>query len=304
MNALDKQVSAAPLIRSVAALRKVVSAWKRADQRIAVVPTMGALHAGHLSLVSAAKKCADRVIVTIFVNPKQFNNPDDLTDYPRSEMADVISLAPFAVDVIYAPMPAEMYPNGFSTNISVSGVSAGLCGACRPGHFDGVATIVAKLLLQTGADQAFFGDKDYQQLQVVKKLVKDLDIPARIIGCPTVRDADGLALSSRNALLDTAQRRVAPALYHALVVAAGALETGHLPARQGSPCDPLEHARAAILAAGFESVEYLELRSADDLEPLVTANRPARLLVAARLGGVRLIDNIAVASNPLNPNEN
>ncbi|NHX27132.1 pantoate--beta-alanine ligase, partial [Escherichia coli] len=253
-----------------------------------VTPTMGALHEGHLSLVRAAKAGSDRVITTIFVNPTQFNNADDLDKYPRTLDSDMAQLAPFGVDVIYAPGVDQMYPDGFSTTISISGVSEGLCGARRPGHFDGVATIVAKLFLQTSADRAFFGEKDFQQLQVVKRLATDLNIPVEITGCPTVREADGLALSSRNVRLTENGRKIAPALYAAMQAVGVAI-------RQGTPVhEALSEAERDILAAGFTEVEYLELRAEDGLAPLETYNEPARLLAAAWLDGVRLIDNIAV----------
>lgn len=187
------------IVRIVCELRSIVAAWRREGLRIAVVPTMGALHEGHLSLVRAALAKADRVIVTLFVNPKQFNNAADLAAYPRTEHDNAAKLASVGAHILYAPNAADIYPPGFATTVSVSDVSEGLCGAFRPGHFDGVATVVTKLLLQTGADLAFFGEKDFQQLHVVRQLVRDLDIPVEIIAGPTVREADGLALSSRNA---------------------------------------------------------------------------------------------------------
>lgn len=190
-----------PIIRTLADLRKTVAVWRHDGLRVAVVPTMGALHEGHLSLVRAALERADRVIVTLFVNPKQFNSPADLAAYPRTEHEDAAKLAPLGAHMLYAPDGAEMYPDGFATTVSVSGVSEGLCGAYRPGHFDGVATVVAKLFLQTGADLAFFGEKDFQQLHVVRRMARDLDIPIEIVACPTVREEDGLAMSSRNVRL-------------------------------------------------------------------------------------------------------
>ncbi|MBK5933159.1 pantothenate synthetase [Rhodovulum imhoffii] len=277
-----------PILREVAELRAVVAGWRASGACVGVVPTMGALHEGHLGLVRAAKARADRVIVTIFVNPRQFDNPDDLAKYPRSEVRDAQTLAPLAVDAIYAPDTAQMYPEGFATTISVSGIGEGLCGAHRPGHFDGVATVVAKLLLQTGADMAFFGEKDFQQLMLVRRLVRDLDIPAEIVGCPIARAEDGLALSSRNARLSRAGRATAPALYRALSKAVAALCAG------APVAGTLEIARAEVLSAGFSAVEYLELRSAQTLAPLDRADRPARVLAAAHLDGVRLIDNAPV----------
>ena len=295
-----------PIVRTLAELRATVAGWRREGAAIAVVPTMGALHEGHLSLVRAALDRADRVIVTLFVNPKQFNSAADLAAYPRTEDDDAAKLAPLGAHMLYAPDAEEIYPDGFATTVSVSGVSEGLCGAFRPGHFDGVATVVAKLFLQTGADLAFFGEKDFQQLLVVHRMARDLDIPIEIIGCPTVREADGLALSSRNVRLSPAERAKAPKLAEALVGAARRLASG------APVAATLDEARAAILAAGFDRVEYLELRAADDLAPLDALERPARLLVAAWLGETRLIDNLEVggpvgkggaelSGNPLHP---
>ncbi|MEZ5913408.1 MAG: pantoate--beta-alanine ligase [Paracoccaceae bacterium] len=278
----------APILRQLAEMRSTVTAWKAAGAVVGVVPTMGALHQGHLSLVSAAKAGADRVIVTIFVNPRQFNNPEDLAKYPRTEHRDAALLAPFGVDVIYVPDPDQIYPAGFVTNVTVPGLSDGLCGAHRPGHFDGVATVVTKLFLQTGADRAFFGEKDWQQLQLVRRLARDLDIPVDVVGCPTVREPDGLALSSRNERLSEADRAIAPALHRAMETAAAAIRAGE-PARKA-----LAEAAGAVLAAGFAAIDYLELRAADDLTPLSAPDRPARIFAAAYLGDVRLIDNIAV----------
>ncbi|MER8774211.1 pantoate--beta-alanine ligase [Mesorhizobium sp. M0977] len=278
-----------PIVRSVAQLRQIVAAWRREGVRIAVVPTMGVLHEGHLSLVRAALVKADRVIVTLFVNPKQFNSEADLAAYPSTEDEDAAKLAPLGAHLLYAPDAEEMYPAAFATTVSVSGVSEGLCGAFRPGHFDGVATVVAKLFLQTSADFGFFGEKDFQQLQLVRRMARDLDIPITIVPCPTVREADGLALSSRNVRLSPAERAVAHKLPSVL------LETAERLAR-GSPVLPtLAEARAAILAAGYREIEYLELRDEADLRPMTSLDRPARLLVAAWLGGTRLIDNVRIS---------
>ena len=277
------------IVRTVKDLRAEVARWRSEGFHVGVVPTMGALHEGHLSLVRTALGRADRVIVTLFVNPKQFNNAADLAAYPRTEEADAAKLAPLGAHMLYAPDGGEMYPQGFSTTVSVSGVSEGLCGAFRPGHFDGVATVVTKLFLQTGADFAFFGEKDFQQLHVVRRLVRDLDIPIEIVACPTVREEDGLALSSRNARLSAEDRRIAPKLAEILLATARRLAAG-------APIEgTLQEAQNAILTAGYQEVEYLELRAEEDLAPLSELNRPARLLVAAWLGGVRLIDNVPVA---------
>ncbi|MGY4748289.1 pantoate--beta-alanine ligase [Pannonibacter sp. Q-1] len=275
-------------INRLAALRARTAGWRREGLTIGVVPTMGALHDGHLSLVRTALTRTDRVIVTLFVNPKQFNNAADLAAYPRTVESDAAKLAPLGTHVLYAPEVEEIYPDGFATNVSVSGVSEGLCGAHRPGHFDGVATVVSKLLLQTGADLAFFGEKDFQQLQVVKRMVRDLDIPVEIVPCPTVREADGLAMSSRNVRLSAQARSTAAALPAVLFAAAERLSGSEA-------AEPvLADARAAIAAAGFGDLEYLELRAESDLTPLSRADRPARLLAAVWLDGVRLIDNVEV----------
>lgn len=276
------------IVRTVAELRATVAEWRGQGARVAVVPTMGALHEGHLSLVRAALEKADRVIVTLFVNPKQFNNADDLATYPRTEDSDAAKLAPVGAHLLYAPDAGEIYQEGFATTIQVTGVSEGLCGAFRPGHFEGVATVVAKLFLQTGADLAFFGEKDFQQLHVVRRMARDLDIPIDVISCATVREADGLALSSRNVRLSPAERQIAPSLPTILFEAARRIA-------DGAPVDPtLAGARSAILDAGYSQVEYLELRAEGDLAPLTAFDRPARLLVAAWLGDTRLIDNFEV----------
>jgi len=277
-----------PIVRTVAALRAAVADWRREGARVAVVPTMGALHEGHLSLVRVALTRADRVIVTLFVNPRQFNSPADLAAYPRTEAEDAAKLAPLGAHLLYAPDAAEMYPEGFATTVTVAGVSEGLCGAYRPGHFDGVATVVTKLLLQTGADVALFGEKDFQQLHVVRRLVCDLDLSVAILGCPTVRERDGLALSSRNVRFSPAEREAAPRLAAILVATAQRLAAG------AAAGPALDEGRQAIVAAGFREVEYLELRGEADLAPLTTLDRPGRLLVAAWLGETRLIDNVPV----------
>jgi pantoate--beta-alanine ligase len=277
-----------PILRDLADLRSQVATWHAACETVAVVPTMGALHAGHLALARAAKADCDRVIVTIFVNPTQFNNPDDLKKYPRTESADAGLLAQVGVDAIFAPSADAVYPPGFATKVTVSGVSGPLEGERRPGHFEGVATVVAKLFGMTQADRAYFGQKDWQQLAVVRRMVADLNMAVQVVGIETVRDTDGLALSSRNARLDAGSRARAAELHRAMQTAAAAIAGGL------APSAAIQQAIAAIMAAGFESVEYLDLRSADLLEPMTQADRPARLLAAAWIGGVRLIDNIPV----------
>lgn len=274
--------------RRVETLRAVVRGWKSAGQVVGVVPTMGALHDGHLSLVRAAKAATDRVIVTIFVNPRQFNNPEDLAKYPRTEETDARLLAPLGVDAIFAPPPEEVYPPGFASNVTVTGVAEPLEGAMRPGHFDGVATVVTKLFGMTLADKGFFGEKDWQQLQVVRRLVADLNLPVEVVGCATLREASGLAMSSRNVRLSPEARAVAPALYTQMSEAAAAIRAGQ------PPTTALPRARARLLKAGFERVEYIVTRDAETLLDWTDPARPARMLAAAWLDGVRLIDNIAV----------
>ncbi|GBQ58543.1 pantoate--beta-alanine ligase [Komagataeibacter swingsii] len=279
-------------ISTVAGLRAYVRKWKQAGERVGVVPTMGALHEGHLSLVHAARARADRVIATVFVNPIQFDNATDLETYPRTLEADARLLENAGVDVLYAPTVSQMYPPGFATRISVSGVSEGLCGGTRAGHFDGVATVVCKLLMQTLADCAFFGEKDFQQVQVVRRMVTDLDLPVEIVACPTQREADGLALSSRNRRLPPRQRQIAAALPRIMRACAADIAAGaDVPVALAQAADQLAD-------AGFDPVEYVELRSELDLQPLATVSEgtPARLLAAAWLDDVRLIDGMAVPS--------
>ena len=277
-----------PIVRSVAALRAQVAQWRKDGHRVAFVPTMGALHDGHLSLVKAGLAEADRVLVSIFVNPTQFGPNEDFAAYPRQEEADVAKLERAGVHAVYAPAVEEMYPDGASTTVHVAGVTDGLCGTFRPGHFDGVATVVSKLLNQVQPDIALFGEKDFQQLQVIKRLVRDLDLPVAIRGVATLREPDGLAMSSRNAYLSRGERAIAPALHRALLDAAAKLQDG------AEAEAVLKDAVQAILAAGFTSVDYLELRAACGLAPLSRLDRVARLLVAARLGRARLIDNIPI----------
>lgn len=276
------------IIRRVAELRALVRAWKVSGQTVGVVPTMGALHEGHLSLARAAKKDCDRVIVTIFVNPKQFNNPDDLKKYPRTEEADAALLRTIGVDAIFAPLPEEVYPDGFNSTVSVGGVSEPLEGRMRPGHFDGVATVVTKLFGMTMADRGYFGQKDWQQLQVVMRLVRDLNLPITIVGCETIRESDGLAMSSRNIRLTPPGRAIAGVLYAAISAAAVDIRAGQ------SDRMAIREAAETLRHAGFERVEYIELRDAETLMPSDDPQRPRRMLAAAWLDGVRLIDNIPV----------
>lgn len=277
----------APIIRSLPQMRALIRRWKSHGETIGVVPTMGALHEGHLSLVRAARERCDRVIVTLFVNPRQFNSPEDFAKYPRTEESDAGLLGPLAVDALFVPEGAEVYPPDHATTISVSGVTAPLEGAHRPGHFDGVATVVTLLFNMTQPDAAFFGEKDWQQLQLVRRLVADLKLPAEIVPCPCVRAGDGLALSSRNQRLSPGGRARAGALPQALFDAARRIEAGE------EPAPVLAGAGAALARAGIAPVEYLALRDGETLgDP--QPGRPARLLVAAWLEGVRLIDNVAV----------
>lgn len=278
----------APILRRLAEIRALTAQWRKDGARVGVVPTMGALHRGHLSLVEAAKAECDRVIVWIFVNPKQFNNPEDLETYPRTERDDAEKLAPYSVDAVYVPDVDQVYPDGFATTVSVAGLTDVLCGAHRPGHFDGVATVVSKIFLQTGADRAYFGEKDYQQLQVVRRMARDLDIPIEVVACPTVREASGLALSSRNLRLSAQGLVQAAELNRAMRDVIAELA-------EGNRFPPLaDRARARLAEAGFDEVEYFELRSAEALQALDHPDRPARLFAAAWIEGVRLIDNMAV----------
>jgi pantoate--beta-alanine ligase len=273
-------------------LRNAVSELRTAGP-VALVPTMGALHNGHLTLVREAKSRGASVVVSIFVNPLQFGANEDLDAYPRQLARDSALLEAEGVDLLWAPTLEAMYPAGFASNISVTGVSEGLCGAARPGHFDGVATVVCKLFNQVMPDMALFGEKDWQQLAVVRRMARDFDLtrPAAdaILGVPTVREADGLAMSSRNAYLSADERRTAVALPTAMRTAIAAIESGaDVPAT-------LAALEAEIVAGGFRSVDYAELRDADDLAVLSTrSDRPMRLIVAARIGPARLIDNMAV----------
>jgi pantoate--beta-alanine ligase len=276
--------------RSVASLRQTVGEWRTAGQRVGLVPTMGAIHAGHLALVRAAQAECDRVVASLFVNPKQFGPSEDFAAYPRDEATDRAAFARGGVDLVFAPTVAEMYPAGFVTAVQVGGPSEGMDGAHRPGHFDGVATVVSKLLLQCLPDAAYFGEKDYQQLTVVKRMVRDLDIPVRVEGVPTVREPDGLALSSRNVYLSPQERRIAPLLYRVLRDTAAALTQ-----TPEAVTEALAGGIAALAAGGF-AVDYLELRDAETLAAMPRLTGPARLLAAARLRGTRLIDNVSVGS--------
>lgn len=270
------------------ALRAAVAALKADGKPLALVPTMGALHDGHMALVQEAKRHGRHVVVSIFVNPKQFGPTEDLDAYPRREAKDAAMLAAAGVDLLWLPPVEVMYPTGFATNVSVSGVSEGLDGAARPGHFDGVATVVTKLFNQVRPDVAVFGEKDYQQLAVIRQANSDLDIGIDIIGLPTQRAEDGLALSSRNAYLSEAERKAALALPRALGEAKRLMEKGE------SVESATTKAMIMLENHGFWPIDYVTLCDAVTLEPMVVLDRPARLLGAAKLGKTRLIDNIAV----------
>lgn len=287
--------SGVQIIRDLSTLYNALAGFRAAGETVALVPTMGALHDGHLSLVHAAKARADRVVVSIFVNPTQFGPNEDFDAYPRTEEADAALLRAADVAILWAPAVREMYPVGFATSVRVSGVSDHLDGAARPGHFDGVATVVSKLLGQVRPDVAIFGEKDYQQLAVIRRLVIDLNLRVEIVGAPTARAADGLALSSRNAYLTVEERAAAVALPTALNEAAGALAAGK------DVAETLNNVVSVLKAAGFTTVDYVTLCDSVTLEVLESLDRPARLLAASRIGlnrgdgfTTRLIDNIAV----------
>jgi pantoate--beta-alanine ligase len=272
------------IVRTVSDLRARVAAWRDAGETVALVPTMGAVHAGHLSLLAQAREEAGRVVTSLFVNPLQFGPSEDFHAYPRDEARDAEILAAGA-DLLYAPDASEMYPPDFSTTVRVGDLTEDLCGAARPNHFDGVATVVTKLLLQCAPDKAIFGEKDYQQLLVIRRFVRDLNIPVEILGGATIREEDGLALSSRNAYLSPAERKIAPLLYQTLCTVAADLAQG-----RGAD-DASEAARFKLEASGFR-VGYVAVRDPETLAPLHGPVKRARVLAAVRLGKTRLIDNV------------
>ncbi|MBB3185527.1 pantoate--beta-alanine ligase [Halomonas fontilapidosi] len=275
-------------LREISPLREALDECRRRGQRIALVPTMGNLHDGHLALVAEARRRGDVVVATIFVNPLQFGAGEDLDAYPRTLAEDQAKLEDAGCDLLFAPETTTVYPRGLEaqTRVCVPDVSEGLCGGDRPGHFDGVATIVTMLFSLVQPDVACFGEKDYQQLAVIRRLVADLHLPVEVVGVPIVRAADGLALSSRNGYLDASQRAAAPTLYGTLCTLRDALEAG------GEVAPALDDGLARLREAGF-APDYLELRDAD-LGPVTTSTRDAVLLAAARLGPTRLIDNLSL----------
>ena len=262
--------------------------WRREGLSVALVPTMGSLHAGHLSLMKVGKERSDRVIATIFVNPLQFAPNEDFESYPRREGSDIQKLVEEDIDLLFAPDVNEMYRPDATTIINVGGLTDCLCALSRPGFFDGVATVVTKLLLQALPDLAIFGEKDYQQLLVIKRLATDLDIPVEIIGAPTIREEDGLALSSRNVYLDTKSRSIAPSMYNILNQYASDISNGNDIKKS------LQLAKQNMQKSGFEKIEYLDLRSSQTLQACNDIKKPSRLFAAAWLGSTRLIDNLAI----------
>ena len=279
-----------PQARSVSALRNAVAGWRASGARIGLVPTMGALHEGHLSLVSLLKRQTDKVVVSIFVNPAQFAPHEDFNSYPRTEDSDLQKLASVGADLAFLPNGKEMYPAGFSTQVSVGGMTELLEGVSRPQFFGGVATVVTKLLLQCGPDAAAFGEKDYQQLLTIKRFAKDLDIPTEIIGGPTLREPDGLAMSSRNAYLSPTERVIAGKLNVILQ------DAGRRALNGAAPDLAEAEAADALRVAGFDSVDYVSIADKETLKPFGQnrIDRPARILAAARIGKTRLIDNFPV----------
>lgn len=277
------------IVREIEATRAAVAALRASGAPIALVPTMGALHAGHMSLLARAREAGHRIVTSIFVNPKQFGANEDLERYPRQETADIELLANAGCDLLFAPSATAIYPSGFRTTISVASLGDVLEGAHRPGHFDGVTTVVCKLFNIIQPDVALFGEKDWQQLMIIRRMAEDLDMPVKIEGVPTMRDDDGLALSSRNAYLSAKERDTASTLPQALYNAKRSIEAGK------TVTETLTEATNLLLSRGFSSVDYLSLVDAETLETLSFPDRPARLMVAARLGQTRLIDNIAIS---------
>jgi pantoate--beta-alanine ligase len=281
------------IIRDPDLLNEALAALREGGRTIAFVPTMGALHAGHMALVAEGRRRADHVVASIFVNPTQFGANEDLATYPRREAADAAMLENDGCAILWAPEGATMYPDGLEATVHVAGLGEDLDGAARPGHFDGVATVVSRLFDQVRPEVALFGEKDYQQLAIIRRMVRDMDLPVEIVGVPTQRDEDGLALSSRNAYLSDEERLAARILPRALGEAAQAIESG------APVSEALERARTRLAEAGFDPIDYVELRDAETLAPLASLDRPARLLAAAKIGRTRLIDNLPVEPRSL-----
>ena len=276
------------VVRTIAELRQHTSRWRIAGQTIGLIPTMGALHNGHLSLIKLAQGKCDRVIATIFVNPRQFLPNEDFEEYPRNEESDIEKLIAMGVDLLFAPKASEMYQPGASTTVVISKLTDCLCATSRPGFFDGVGTVVTKLLIQALPDLAIFGEKDYQQLLVIKRLTRDLDIPTEIIGAPTIREADGLAVSSRNVFLSKANRETASKVFEILKKTATAIALGN------DVLVTCEEARSELMLAGFSEIDYFEARHSETLELIHNFENNGRLFAAVWLGSTRLVDNLEI----------
>ena len=276
------------VVRTIAELRQHTSRWRIAGQTIGLIPTMGALHNGHLSLIKLAQGKCDRVIATIFVNPRQFLPNEDFDEYPRNEESDIQKLIKMGVDLLFAPKAPEMYQPDASTTVVISKLTDCLCATSRPGFFDGVGTVVTKLLIQALPDLAIFGEKDYQQLLVIKRLTRDLDIPVEIIGAPTIREADGLAVSSRNVFISKANRETASKVFEILKKTATAIAQGN------DVLVACEEARSELILAGFSEIDYFEARHSETLELIQNFENSGRLFAAVWLGPTRLIDNLEI----------
>lgn len=284
-----EQVSGVTVVRTPAALRALVASWRASGERVGLVPTMGALHDGHMALVTQAQQSAERVVLTIFVNPLQFGANEDLDKYPRQLLADCALCATYGVDAVFAPDLAVMYPPGFATQVAVQGLTDGLCGRSRPTHFAGVTTVVCKLLNLAMADVAVFGEKDWQQLQVIARMARDLDHPTRIEGAPIVREPSGLARSSRNVYLSASERERAAQIYATLQALRARVQAGE------RDVAVLYDAFAAAMDKAGGRVDYAEIVHPTELTPLATVDGPARMVVAVWFGSARLLDNLALA---------
>ena len=276
------------VVRTIADLRQRISSWRVEGQTVSLVPTMGALHDGHLSLIKIAQEKCDRVVASIFVNPKQFLPNEDFEKYPRNEDSDIEKLVELGTDLLFSPNASEMYRADASTAVVISQLTDCLCATSRPGFFDGVGTVVTKLLIQTLPDIAIFGEKDYQQLLIIKRLARDLDIPTKIIGAPTIREIDGLAVSSRNVYLSPTHRETAPSIFKVLKTTATAIALGD------DASLAAKKAHDDLVLAGFSKIEYFEARHSETLEPIKDTRNPGRLFAAVWLGSTRLIDNLEI----------